>query len=104
MVVFCLTAHAEVRPRIEGRPPRGQAAASIAKVYELEGRGKFTGAQGSDHGLEFISALGRYPDIAALNLCGHLEFLLSDETSDLFGHGLVESLLDFDFLSASAQR
>ncbi len=76
----------------------------IPKVHKLDGHGKILRADGGDDGLQLIPALAGHADGVALDLCGHLEFAVADEASDLPGDGCFNALFDFDDLSRVAER
>src|SRR6266487_3150817 len=76
----------------------------IAEILELQSNGKIMGPHRADDCLQLVSTLGCYSYFAALNLSGDLECSFPDETGDLFGHGLLETLFDFDELPGLTER
>src|SRR5260221_6104392 len=80
----------------EYRPggPSDLKVSLVAEILELQCNWKILDAHGLDDRLQLIATLGCHSYFAALNLSGDLEFSFPDETGDLFGHGLLETLFD----------
>src|SRR5438552_15262131 len=75
----------------------------VAEILELQSNWKILGAHGRDDRLQLIATFGCHSYFAALNLSGDLEFSFPDETGDLFGHGLLQTLFDLDELPRVTQ-
>src|SRR5580658_3189590 len=86
-----------------GRIPAG-AGDLVPEIRKLQGYGKFMGANRSDNGLQFVTALAIDTYLVALNLRGDLEFAVPNEPGDLLGHIAGDPLLDFNLLPGVAKR
>jgi hypothetical protein len=70
----------------------------------LQRYGKILRTDRRDDGLKFISTFARYTDFLPLDLSGHFEFAIANETRDLLCDGRLQSLFDFDDLARMAKR
>src|SRR5438094_1041455 len=76
---------------------------SVPEILEADGEGKILGANSRHDRLQFVLALARHANFFALNLGRDLELPLADEAGDLFGHGSLDALFDFDDLPCMAE-